>query len=351
MTHADQGQPATLLQVEDLKKHFAMRSGYLRTSLSVRAVDGVSFDIGRGETLGLVGESGCGKSTVGRAIVRLIEPTSGSIRLDGKDIALLEAAEMRAACKQVQIIFQDPYSSLNPRMTAGRIVSEPLRLHGVAQGEALHEQVDALFERVGLAPSRSSDYPHEFSGGQRQRLGIARALALRPDLVVCDEPVSALDMSVQAQVVNLLMDLQEEYGLSYLFIAHDLAVVQHVSHQIAVMYLGRIVELTDKHTLFQSPAHPYTEALLAAVPIPDPKTNRAERRIVEGDVPSPINPPSGCHFHPRCPFAMARCRSESPVLGEIAPGHVVACHLHDDETGRASVYSRSQIAEDVHGQA
>ena len=351
MTHSGQGQLTPLLQVEDLKKHFVMRSGYFRAALSVRAVDGVSFDIGRGETLGLVGESGCGKSTVGQAIVRLIEPTAGSIRLNGKDVALLDTADMRAARKQVQIIFQDPHSSLDPRMTAGRIVSEPLRLHGAANGEALHERVDALFERVGLAPSRSTDYPHEFSGGQRQRLGIARALALRPELVVCDEPVSALDMSVQAQVVNLLMDLQEENRLSYLFVAHDLAVVQHASHRIAVMYFGRIVELTDRQTLFRSPAHPYTEALLAAVPVPDPKTKRAERLILEGDVPSPIDPPRGCHFHPRCPYAMARCRSESPTLQEITPGQLVACHLHDGDTYHASDPTRDPVAGSHDGQA
>ena len=336
MNSTKSGTPEPLVQVADLKKHFLMGTGFLRSRLRVRAVDGVSFDIARGETLGLVGESGCGKSTVGRVVIRLVEPTNGTVRISGKDISQLDNTGMRAVRKTVQIIFQDPYSSLNPRMTAGRIVGEPLQLYGLAKGEELADRVSALFERVGLSPDRVHDYPHEFSGGQRQRLGIARALALQPELIVCDEPVSALDMSIQAQVVNLLMDLQNEYGLSYLFIAHDLAVVQHVSHRIAVMYLGRIVELTDKRTLFRSPAHPYTEALLAAVPVPDPRNKPTKRIILGGDVPSPISPPPGCHFHPRCPYAMERCKVEIPTLREVAPGHIVSCHLHDGTNARAA---------------
>jgi len=333
MTGARTDASTALLKVEDLTKHFALANGPLRRKLRVRAVDGVSFEIAPGETLGLVGGSGCGKSTVGRAVVGLTEPTAGRVSLKGQDITNLSAAATRKMRREVQIIFQDPYSSLNPRMTAGYIVGEPLRLNKLAKGRDLEDKVAGLLQRVGLSPSRSNDYPHEFSGGQRQRLGIARALALQPDLVVCDEPVSALDMSVQAQVVNLLTDLQEEFGLSYLFIAHDLAVVQHVSRRIAVMYLGKIVELADKQDLFRSPAHPYTEALLSAVPVPDPKVKRPDRTILEGDVPSPITPPSGCYFHTRCPHAMDRCRVEAPVLREVAPGHVASCHLHDSDQG------------------
>jgi oligopeptide/dipeptide ABC transporter ATP-binding protein len=316
-----------LLEITDLKKHFPIKKGIIgRTVGNVYAVDGVSFTIGEGETLGLVGESGCGKSTAGKTILRLIDPTAGTIRINGKDITKLGKTDMRPYRREMQIIFQDPYSSLNPRMSAGNIVGEPLLIHNIAKGTEREDRVAALFERVGLRKAAMRSYPHEFSGGQRQRIGIARALALNPKLIIGDEPVSALDVSIQAQVINLLMDLQEEYKLSYLFIAHDLAVVEHISHRIAVMYLGRIVEYTDKKTLFTKSLHPYTEALLAAVPIPDPAIKR-KKHILEGDVPSPINPPPGCHFHTRCPYVEARCRVEVPVLREVSPGHSVSCHL------------------------
>jgi oligopeptide/dipeptide ABC transporter ATP-binding protein len=316
-----------VLDVRDLKKHFVIRHGLLRgTAGTVFAVDGVSFSIAGGETVGLVGESGCGKSTVGRTVLRLIEPTAGSIRLDGRDITHLSKTELRPYRPRMQIIFQDPFSSLDPRMSAGDIVAEPLRVHGVARGRELKRRVAELFERVGLRKAQMHSFPHQFSGGQRQRIGIARALALKPRLIVGDEPVSALDVSIQAQVLNLMMDLQREMGLAYLFISHNLAVVEHISHRIAVMYLGRIVEYTDKKTLFTRPLHPYTESLLLAVPVPDPKIKR-QKRVLQGDVPSPINPPSGCHFHTRCPYAVERCRIESPALREVRPGQWVACHL------------------------
>jgi oligopeptide/dipeptide ABC transporter ATP-binding protein len=319
--------PPPVVEVRDLKTHFAIHHGFLRRAGGkVFAVDGVSFSIAPHETLGLVGESGCGKSTVGRTVLRLIEPTAGSIRLDGHDITHLGKAELRPFRPRMQIIFQDPFSSLDPRMSAGDIVGEPLRVHGVASGRALKEIVAALFDRVGLRRAQMESFPHQFSGGQRQRIGIARALALKPKLIVADEPVSALDVSIQAQVLNLMMDLQREMGLSYLFISHNLAVVEHISHRIAVMYLGRIVEYTDKTTLFTRPLHPYTESLLLAVPVPDPRVKR-QKRLLQGDVPSPINPPSGCHFHTRCPYAVDRCRVESPALREVKPGQLVACHL------------------------
>jgi oligopeptide/dipeptide ABC transporter ATP-binding protein len=316
-----------VLEVRDLKKHFDIRHGFLRRAGGVVfAVDGVSFAIAPHETLGLVGESGCGKSTVGRTVLRLIEPTGGSIRLDGRDITHLDKAALRPFRPQMQIIFQDPFSSLDPRMSAGDIVAEPLRVHGVASGRALKDIVAGLFDRVGLRRAQMDNFPHQFSGGQRQRIGIARALALKPKLIVADEPVSALDVSIQAQVLNLMMDLQREMGLAYLFISHNLAVVEHISHRIAVMYLGRIVEYTDKTTLFTRPLHPYTESLLLAVPVPDPRVKR-QKRLLQGDVPSPINPPSGCHFHTRCPYAVDRCRVEAPALREVRPGQLVACHL------------------------
>ena len=324
------GNAAPLLDVQGLKKHFPIYKGvFSRVGGHVYAVDGVSFHIGRGETLGLVGESGCGKSTVGRTVLKLLEPTEGRIRLDGEDITDLGAAEMMPHRQRMQMIFQDPYASLNPRMPARTIVGEPMTIHAVAEGASQKEQVEALFERVGLGRRHLESYPHEFSGGQRQRIGIARALALNPDLIVGDEPVSALDVSIQAQIINLLMDLQDELKLSYLFVAHDLAVVEHISHRVAVMYLGRIVEITDKTSLFDTPLHPYTEALLSAVPVPRARARGRKRVILTGDVPSPINPPSGCHFHSRCPYAMARCRSDVPALREVQAGHWAACHLHD----------------------
>ncbi|HWC93745.1 MAG TPA: dipeptide ABC transporter ATP-binding protein [Pseudolabrys sp.] len=318
---------AAVLAVRDLKKHFPISHGLLqRAAGTVFAVDGVSFTIGEGETLGLVGESGCGKSTVGRTVLRLIEPTAGHISISGTDITHLDKKALRPYRRQMQIIFQDPFSSLDPRMSAGDIVAEPLRVHRIAKGKDVKAKVAALFDRVGLRKAQMDSYPHQFSGGQRQRIGIARALALQPKLIVGDEPVSALDVSIQAQVLNLMLDLQREMGLAYLFISHNLAVVEHISHRIAVMYLGRIVEYTDKRTLFTRPLHPYTEQLLLAVPVPDPRVKRA-KRVLQGDVPSPINPPSGCHFHTRCPYAVERCRVESPALREVRPGQMVACHL------------------------
>jgi oligopeptide/dipeptide ABC transporter ATP-binding protein len=322
----DAAHPA-VLEVRDLKKHFPIRQGVLqRAAGTVFAVDGVSFSIKAGETLGLVGESGCGKSTVGRTILRLIEPTGGSIKIDGRDITHLSKTELRPYRRQMQIIFQDPFSSLDPRMSAGDIVAEPMRVHKTARGPDVKKRVAELFERVGLRKAQMDAFPHQFSGGQRQRIGIARALALQPKLIIGDEPVSALDVSIQAQVLNLMMDLQSEMGLAYLFISHNLAVVEHISHRIAVMYLGRIVEYTDKHTLFTAPQHPYTESLLLAVPVPDPKIKR-QKRVLQGDVPSPIKPPSGCHFHTRCPYVVDRCRVETPLLREVKPGQMVACHL------------------------
>jgi len=324
---ANDGVRAAVLEVRGLKKHFPIHQGLLqRSSGTVFAVDGVSFSIAQGETLGLVGESGCGKSTVGRTVLRLTEPTEGSIKVDGCDITHLSKSELRPYRRQMQIIFQDPFSSLDPRMSAGDIVAEPMRVHATARGRNVKRHVARLFERVGLRAAQMDNYPHQFSGGQRQRIGIARALALQPKLIIGDEPVSALDVSIQAQVLNLMMDLQRELGLSYLFISHNLAVVEHISHRIAVMYLGRIVEYTDKRTLFTQPLHPYTESLLLAVPVPDPKVKRV-KRVLQGDVPSPIKPPSGCHFHTRCPYVFDRCRTEAPLLREVKPGQLVACHL------------------------
>ncbi len=317
-----------LLEVIGLKKYFPIRrKGLSRPAAIVHAVDGVSFTLRPGETLGLVGESGCGKTTVGKTIMRLLDPTEGQIFIEGRETSLLSKAEMRPIRQSIQMVFQDPFSSLNPRMRVGAAVAEPLEVHGVAAGKVKDEQVAALFKRVGLHPEQMHYHPNEFSGGQRQRIGIARALALNPKIIVADEPVSSLDVSIQAQVINLLMDLQEEYGISYLFIAHDLAVVEYISDRIAVMYLGKIVELADKQTIFSAPLHPYTEALLDAVPVPDPKAWKGSRNLLPGEVPSPINPPKGCRFHTRCPIAEERCRHEEPYLKRVTESHLVACHL------------------------
>ena len=313
-------QSTKLLDVKDLVKHFSLEG----TTDVLRAVDGVSFDIRRGETLGLVGESGCGKSTVGRCILRLYEPTSGQIFFEDKDITNLSSRDMRSLRRDMQIIFQDPYSSLNPRLNILSIVSEPMTIHGIGNKSERRDRVASLLQKVGLDATYMNRYPHEFSGGQRQRIGIARALALDPKLIVCDEPVSALDVSVQAQVVNLLQDLQAELGLTYLFISHGLAVVEHISNRVAVMYLGKIVEIADATDLYSDPLHPYTKALLSAIPIPDPKQKR-DRIVLKGDVPTPVNPPSGCRFRTRCPWAIDDCAKVVPELREIKPGHTAAC--------------------------
>jgi len=321
--------PATLLEVSHLVKHYPVRKGVFgRVTAHVHAVDDISFSIAESETLAVVGESGCGKSTTGKAVLKLVDPTSGSIGWRGRRIDQLSAAEMRPYRRELQAVFQDPYSSLNPRMRAADIVGEPIRNFEAAGSVEIKRRVASLFDKVGLRADQMIKYPYELSGGQRQRLGIARALALRPKLIVCDEPVSALDVSVQAQVINLLMDLQDEMKLSYLFVAHDLAVVEHISHRVAVMYLGKIVELTDKRSLFAHPQHPYTEALLSAVPKPNPRAVK-KRIILAGDVPSPIMPPAGCRFHTRCPYVFDRCRVEEPPSIEVEPGHFVACHLRE----------------------
>ena len=320
-----------LLEVRDLKKHYvAPQRWFAPRRPPVQAVDGVSFDVARGETLSLVGESGCGKTTTAKTVLRLIEPSAGSVRLAGEELTALTPEQMRQRRRELQIIFQDPYASLNPRLSAGEIIAEPLRNFGAASRAQRQERVHWLLQRVGLRPEAAAKYPHEFSGGQRQRLGIARALALNPRLIVCDEPVSALDVSVQAQVVNLLMDLQAELGIAYLFVAHDLAVVRHISRRVAVMYLGRIVEIAERDTLFAAPLHPYTEILLSAAPVPNPRTP-PRRLLLQGDPPSPANPPPGCRFHTRCPLAQDICRSQAPALSSrpsTTPGeHLVACHF------------------------
>lgn len=332
----DSGTGAPLLEVKNLVKHFPITKGIIfsRTVGAVKAVDDISFNIQEGETLGLVGESGCGKSTTGRLILRLIGPTSGQIRFRGRDVLSLGREQMRALRREMQIIFQDPYASLNPRMTVGDIIGEPLLIHGLAKGKDREKRVRELLEVVGLSAYHARRYPHEFSGGQRQRIGVARALAVNPKLIVCDEPVSALDVSIQAQVINLLQDLQKEFGLTYLFIAHDLSVVKHISRRVAVMYLGKIVELAGKEALYEGPKHPYTQALLSAIPVPDPRVKR-ERIILQGDVPSPINPPRGCRFHTRCPVAIAKCKEIEPVFQDVGNNHWVACHLVEPQNKEA----------------
>jgi oligopeptide/dipeptide ABC transporter ATP-binding protein len=316
----------TLVEVKELTKHFPAAHKQI-----VRAVDGVSFTIQRGETFGLVGESGCGKTTVGRCLLRLIEPTGGEIRFDRRNLLELNRKELRALRRRMQIIFQDPYSSLNPRMKVGQIVGEPLIVHGIGKRNERRERVAELLRIVGLEPDYANRYPHQFSGGQRQRIGIARALALNPDFIVADEPVSALDVSVQAQVVNLLQDLQEQFGLTYLFISHGLAVVKHISSRVGVMYLGKLVELALADEIYSRPLHPYTQALLVAIPMADPESPRREAHRLGGDVPTPLDPPSGCRFHTRCPYAMEQCKIEEPKFAEITPGHWAACFLHESQ--------------------
>ena len=323
-----------LLRVENLKMYFPILRGLIiqRKIGDIKAVDGVSFFIRRGETLGLVGESGCGKSTTGRAILQLYRPTGGHVYFEGKDLTRIKGKELRHMRRRMQMIFQDPYASLNPRMTVEAIVGEPLEVHGLAKGKEKRERVQELLAQVGLNPYFINRYPHEFSGGQRQRIGIARALAVDPDFIVCDEPISALDVSIQAQIINLLQDLQEQRGLTYLFIAHDLSVVRHISDRVAVMYLGKIVELADRDELYENPLHPYTQALLSAVPIPDPDIEAKRQRIIlEGDVPSPANPPKGCNFHTRCPRVMDICREKEPAFVDVGGHHFVACFLYSDK--------------------
>ncbi|MFN2421412.1 MAG: ABC transporter ATP-binding protein [Gemmatimonadota bacterium] len=323
--HPAPARESALLVVRDLKKYFPIKKGFWRRTVGhVKAIDGVSFDILPGEVLGLVGESGCGKTTTGRCILRLIEPSGGEVAFDGKDVVELDKSGLRHLRREMQIVFQDPYSSLNPRMTIGAMLTEALRIHRIAEGEAAQKRVRELLQVVGLFPEHAGRYPHEFSGGQRQRIGIARALSVNPRFIVCDEPVSALDVSIQAQILNLLHDLQRDFHLTYLFIAHDLAVVEHISDRVAVMYLGKLMEMAEGEELYRNPLHPYTKVLLSAIPVPDP-SRRRDRVILEGDVPSPANPPSGCPFHPRCPIGTAECAQVVPEFRDVGAGHYVAC--------------------------
>jgi oligopeptide transport system ATP-binding protein len=331
-----------LVEAKDLFKYFPIHAGLTsRHVADVRAVDGVSFTIRQGETLGLVGESGSGKTTIGRLLLRLLPATRGEIRFERQDVLAMKRGEIRRLRRSMQIIFQDPFASLNPRMTVGDIIAEPLEIHGITKGKETERRVRELLELVGLQPYHANRYPHEFSGGQRQRVGVARAVAVNPKFIVCDEPVSALDVSIQAQVINLLEELQERLGLTYLFIAHDLSVVRHISSRVAVMYVGKIVELADRDALYRNPLHPYTQALLSAIPIPDPVLEKRRKRIVlTGDIPSPVNPPSGCRFHTRCPVAFDRCVVEEPPLREYEPGHFAACHWVEEHGGRAPELAR-----------
>ncbi len=334
-----------LLEVRDLYKYFPIHAGLFSRHIGdVKAVDGVDFTIAPGETLGLVGESGSGKTTIGRLILRLLSESKGEIRFNGQDVTKMNASQIRRLRREMQIIFQDPFASLNPRMTVGDIVGEPLRIHGLAKGKEIDDRVRELLQLVGLRPYHANRFPHEFSGGQRQRIGVARALAVDPKFIVCDEPVSALDVSIQAQVINLLEDLQKKFGLTYLFIAHDLSVVRHISTRVAVMYVGKLVELADRNSLYENPLHPYTQALLSAIPIPDPDTETRRKRIVlTGDIPSPVNPPSGCRFHTRCPVAFDRCKTEVPAFNEYGSGHFAACHWVEEHDGKAPDLTKGPV--------